>query len=225
MSGHKDVDEPKEIDEELISEVDSDIDDDESLNSIERYNIKGGDDEEDEDDDFEDEEEEEEEEEDESDFDEVIEPISNMDSLISSKNDNDEEEDDEDEDDNYLQKLDKNIRENIISEYHPELKPLNHEEVETACSIVRLPNGKIVDPLHQTVPFVTKYEKARIIGERAKQINSGSKPFIEIDKSVHDGYLIALKEFEEKKIPFIIRRPLPNGGSEFWRLQDLEILQ
>lgn len=214
----------KEINEELISEVDSDVDDDESLNSMEIDNIKGGD--EDEDEDFEDEEEEDE---DESDFDnEDIEPVSNINPLINTNNidDNDDSDDeDEDEDDNYLQKLDNNIRENIISEYHPELKPLNHEEVETACSIVRLPNGRIVDPLHQTVPFVTKYEKARIIGERAKQINSGSKPFIEIDKSVHDGYLIALKEFEEKKIPFIIRRPLPNGGSEFWRLQDLEILQ
>jgi DNA-directed RNA polymerase I, II, and III subunit RPABC2 len=215
----------KEINEELISEVDSDVDDDESLNSMEIDNIKGGD--EDEDEDFEDEEEEDE---DESDFDnEDIEPVSNINPLINTNNidDNDDSDDDEDEDedDNYLQKLDNNIRENIISEYHPELIPLNHEEVETACSIVRLPNGRIVDPLHQTVPFVTKYEKARIIGERAKQINSGSKPFIEIDKSVHDGYLIALKEFEEKKIPFIIRRPLPNGGSEFWRLQDLEILQ
>jgi DNA-directed RNA polymerase I, II, and III subunit RPABC2 len=39
-----------------------------------------------------------------------------------------------------------------------------------------------------------------------------------------DGYLIALKEFEEKKIPFIIRRPLPDGTSEYWRLSDLEII-
>jgi hypothetical protein len=36
--------------------------------------------------------------------------------------------------------------------------------------------------------------------------------------------LIALAEFEQKKIPMIVRRPLPNGGSEFWRLADLEIL-
>jgi hypothetical protein len=36
--------------------------------------------------------------------------------------------------------------------------------------------------------------------------------------------LIALKEYEEKKIPFIIKRPLPNGGCEFWRFADLEIL-
>ena len=34
----------------------------------------------------------------------------------------------------------------------------------------------------------------------------------------------ALKEYEEKKIPFIIKRPLPNGGCEFWKFKDLEIL-
>jgi DNA-directed RNA polymerase subunit K/omega len=39
-----------------------------------------------------------------------------------------------------------------------------------------------------------------------------------------DGYVIAQKELEDKKIPFIIRRPLPNGGSEFWRLNDLQII-
>ena len=32
-------------------------------------------------------------------------------------------------------------------------------------------------------------------------------------------------EFEQKKIPFIVRRPLPNGGSEYWKLRDLEILE
>ena len=47
---------------------------------------------------------------------------------------------------------------------------------------------------------------------------------VEIEPSVIDGYLIALKEFEEKKIPFIVKRPMPNGGCEYWKLSDLEIL-
>ena len=38
-------------------------------------------------------------------------------------------------------------------------------------------------------------------------------------------YLIAEKELNQKKIPFIIMRPLPNGKKEYWRLQDLEIIQ
>jgi DNA-directed RNA polymerase I, II, and III subunit RPABC2 len=138
-----------------------------------------------------------------------------------------EEQDDDDEDElneNYLQKLDNDVKQNIISDFHPELNTHSMEEVEASCTIIRDDKGVIVDPLHRTLPFVTRYEKARAIGERAKQINSGAKPFIEIDQSMIDGYLIALKEFEAKKIPFIIRRPLPNGTSEYWRLSDLEII-
>ena len=137
----------------------------------------------------------------------------------------DEDDDDEDIDENYLQKLDKGIKNNIISEYHPELMVHNMDEVEAACVIVRDSNGVIIDRMHKTLPFVTRYEKARVLGERAKQINAGAKPFIEISDSLIDGYLIALKEFEQKKIPFIVRRPLPNGGSEYWKLRDLEILE
>lgn len=139
-----------------------------------------------------------------------------------------EEENDDDEDDelneNYLQKLDHDVKQNIISDFHPELNTHSMEEVEASCTVIRDDKGVIIDPLHRTLPFVTRYEKARAIGERAKQINSGAKPFIEIEQSMIDGYLIALKEFEAKKIPFIIRRPLPNGNSEYWRLSDLEII-
>ena len=137
----------------------------------------------------------------------------------------DEDDDEEDElNENYLQKLDSDVKQNIIAEYHPELNAHNIEEVETLCMIIRDARGQIIDPLHRTIPFVTRYEKARVIGERAKQINSGAPPFIEIEQNMIDGYLIALKEFENKKIPFIIRRPLPNGASEYWRLSDLEII-
>ena len=68
------------------------------------------------------------------------------------------------------------------------------------CVIVRDATGTPIDPLHRTIPILTRYEKARVLGERAKQLNSGAKPFVTIDDAVIDGYLIALKELEEKKI-------------------------
>ena len=71
---------------------------------------------------------------------------------------------------------------------------------------------------------MSKYEKTRILGQRAKQINSGNKPFVNVPKNIMDGYLIAQEELMQKKLPFIIRRPLPSGGSEYWRIKDLEIL-
>jgi DNA-directed RNA polymerase I, II, and III subunit RPABC2 len=136
-----------------------------------------------------------------------------------------EDEDDEtDDDENYLQKFDNDIKQKIISEFHPELQAHNYDEIEILSRIVRDENGNIIDPLHKTLPFITKYEKARIIGERAKQIDAGAEPLIEIEPNMIDGYLIALKEYEAKAIPFIIQRPLPSGASEYWKFSDLEIL-
>jgi DNA-directed RNA polymerase I, II, and III subunit RPABC2 len=74
------------------------------------------------------------------------------------------------------------------------------------------------------LPILTKYEKTRILGQRAVQINNGAKPLIKNTKHLMDGYLIAIEELNEKKIPFIIRRPIPGGGSEYWRVSDLEVL-
>ena len=132
---------------------------------------------------------------------------------------------DSEPDDNYLQKFDEKIKKKVIDDYYPELLAHNNEEVEALSRVVRNSNGVIIDVLHKTLPFLTKYERTRILGERTKQLNSGATPFIKVDISVIDGYLIALQELEERVIPFIIKRPLPNGnGVEYWKLTDLEII-
>jgi DNA-directed RNA polymerases I, II, and III subunit RPABC2 len=130
----------------------------------------------------------------------------------------------EEEDANYLQKFDEGIKQDIIAEHHRELQVHNYNEVLALSRVVKDETGKIIDPLHKTLPFLTKYEKARILGERAKQINAGAEPFVAVEPEMIDGYLIALKELEEKKIPFLIKRPLPDGGCEYWKLKDLELL-
>jgi len=138
--------------------------------------------------------------------------------------DDDSDSDDDEENANYLQKFSDQLKHNVITEHHPELIVSNFHEVDALCHVVRDADGTIIDPLHTTVPFVTKYEKAKILGERAKQLNAGAMPMVPVNEDIIDGYLIALAEFEQKKIPMIIRRPLPNNASEYWRLQDLEIL-
>ena len=163
----------------------------------------------------EDEEEEDEEEEDESNANKQIEDEYNETESSSSESD-------EEDDDDYLQKFDESVRKRVVEDHHPELKTLNYEEVEALATITRDKDNNIIDPLHKTLPILTRYEKARILGERARQINGGARPFIDVDATMIDGYLIALKELEQKRIPFIIQRPMPNGGSEYWRVSDLE---
>jgi len=134
-----------------------------------------------------------------------------------------EEEDDEEEEyENYLQKFNKDIHKNYVENFHPMCFVNNSKEIESLTIVIRDKYNNVIDDLHKTIPFLTKYEKTRVLGQRAKQILSGSKPYIEVNKEIIDSYIIAEMELKAKKIPFIIRRPLPNGGCEYWKLKDLE---
>ena len=134
----------------------------------------------------------------------------------------DEEDDEDPTGEVYLQKFDKEINDNYLVNVHPESAIHNYDEILSMTKVVRDKNGIIIDDLHKTIPYLTKYEKARILGQRAKQINSGATVFVKVPEKVIDGYLIAELELQEKRVPFIIRRPMPNGGSEYWSIKDLE---
>lgn len=111
-----------------------------------------------------------------------------------------------------------------MAAFHPEIKNINYQELLALSRVVRDSTGKIIDELHRTSPFMTKYEQTRILGLRTKQINNNSEIFVTMEKKALDGYLIAKKELEKKAIPFIIKRPLPNGQCEYWKVEDLEII-
>ena len=130
----------------------------------------------------------------------------------------------ESDDEDYLKKFDEVDRNNYINKIHPECYTGNSIEIEALTKVTRNANNVIIDSNHKTNPFLSKYEKTKILGQRAKQLNSGAKPFVIVPPNIMEGYLIAQIELAEKKIPIIIRRPLPNGKSEYWRLQDLEII-
>lgn len=138
--------------------------------------------------------------------------------------DNGEGDEDDDEDDAYLQKFNEQINRNYIVDNHPECVNVNFDEVLAMVNVVRDEKNNIVDDLHKTLPYLTKYEKARILGQRARQINSGMTAFIKVPENVIDGYLIAEMELAQKRIPFIIKRPIPGGGCEYWRVSDLELV-
>jgi DNA-directed RNA polymerases I, II, and III subunit RPABC2 len=73
-----------------------------------------------------------------------------------------------------------------------------------------------------TTRYLTKYEKARVLGTRALQLSMNAPPMVEVEGET-DPLEIAYKELRQKKIPFIIRRYLPDQSFEDWKLDELII--
>lgn len=71
-----------------------------------------------------------------------------------------------------------------------------------------------------TTPYMTKYERARILGTRALQISMNAPVFVDLEGET-DPMRIAMKELAEKKIPLVIRRYLPDGSFEDWSVEEL----
>lgn len=91
----------------------------------------------------------------------------------------------------------KSIEERDVIENNTE-----HEAVELESK-----DGKIlIGP-----PVLTRFEKARIMGARALQLSQGAPPFIEIPETAKTSLDIAMEELEQRIMPIIIRRMLPNG--------------
>ena len=138
--------------------------------------------------------------------------------------DDDSVDDDDDDDENYLQKFKKELTNKYVAENHPQCLQHNYDEIKMMSKVIRNNDNIIVDPYHKTLPYLTKYEKTRILGQRSKQIESGAQPLVKIPENVIDSYIIAELELAQRKIPFIVKRPLPNGAFEYWNLKDLEII-
>jgi len=74
-------------------------------------------------------------------------------------------------------------------------------------------------------PFLNQFEKTKVLTFRASQLAQGSRPYIEVPDNVTDVYTIAKMELLQKKLPFILKRPLPDGDYEYWRLSELMVFE
>jgi len=115
--------------------------------------------------------------------------------------------------------------EEMQANIRPELKKLYNQHPELIIDYVEQ-----VIPLltskenHTTYPFLTLYEKTKIIGLRANQLSQGANPYVVVPDHLTSVRDIARLELEQKRLPFIIKRPLPNGSYEYYRLADLIVL-
>jgi DNA-directed RNA polymerases I, II, and III subunit RPABC2 len=134
----------------------------------------------------------------------------------------------EENEEDVFKKLSKSISNTTtrrLLDNHHELNVHNEEEIRKLTRVVRNEEGDIVDDLHKTTPIMTKYERTRVLGQRCRQLQNGSMPLVELSEyedELLDDYFIAKLELEQRKLPFVIRRPLPNGSSEYWKVSDLE---
>lgn len=133
-------------------------------------------------------------------------------------NDEDEKEDSIDDEDPYevSEKLEDIKSENSI---YDDNDTDIFEQIDPEIELKR--NMKVPDNERITIPKLTKYEKVRLLGTRAKQISDGSKIFIK-SKNVKNAMDIAELELKNKVIPLKIKRPLPNGKYEIWSVKELD---
>lgn len=105
-----------------------------------------------------------------------------------------------------------------------------YNNIDDACSseydntLVELDNKKtrVDDSERTTHPYITKYELIRVLSERTQQLADGAPPFINNYKKYTTAYDIAVQEYNEGKLPFIIMRNSPMGEKyETWKLYEL----
>jgi DNA-directed RNA polymerase subunit K/omega len=100
---------------------------------------------------------------------------------------------------------------------HPEVKPVFRSEVVEALKKPRT-----------TREFYTKYEYTTLLATRAQQLADGAKPMVSLDGvNTSDPLFIwnvAKREIEQRKIPFLVARHMPNGEVEYWSTQEMETM-
>ena len=83
-----------------------------------------------------------------------------------------------------------------------------------------LKNYDVLKKTNKSLPKLSRYEEAKIIGLRAQQLALGAKPCVDPDIHTQSVIEIAEKELEERKIPFIIKRKIGNE-IEYWKMEDI----
>lgn len=123
-------------------------------------------------------------------------------------------------------KKDSNDPLQVLYKHHPECILDYYESVATKLPVRSVPPNLAVEPdmNHKTQPFLTLYEKTKILGFRTNQLAQGARPFITVPPHITSTLDIARMELEQRRLPFIVKRPLPDGSFEYWRLSDLMIL-
>ena len=111
----------------------------------------------------------------------------------------------------------------FLSNHHPECHIDYLENIMEVLPLNSYPPQEL-DKRHKSVPYLTLFEKTKLIGFRANQLAQGARPLIDVPTHVTDVIEIARIELDERRMPYILKRGMPDGTFEYWRLTDLLIL-
>jgi DNA-directed RNA polymerase I, II, and III subunit RPABC2 len=112
----------------------------------------------------------------------------------------------------------------FLNTHHPECRLDYIDEVLKRLPLTSYPPEKELNRNHNSVPYLTLFEKTKIIGFRANQIAQGARALIQVPAHITDVLEIARLELEQKRLPYILKRPMPDGTFEYVRLADLIIV-
>ena len=112
----------------------------------------------------------------------------------------------------------------VLYKFHPETVVDYVETVIPRVPLQQAPPDAGGDTNHKSPPFLTVFERTKILGTRTNQLADGARPFVIVPEYMKNPLDIAKLELEQRRLPFIVKRPMPDGTFEFWRLSDLMIL-
>ena len=102
--------------------------------------------------------------------------------------------------------------EELIINLEDDFETIDHREVYS--SMIQKKSNK------KSLPVLTKYERARLIGIRAQQLAGGAPAVVEVPKIMDTAIQIAEYELYCRKIPLILRRRFPDGTFEDWQIDE-----
>lgn len=117
-----------------------------------------------------------------------------------------------------------------LYKFHPETILDFAEKITPMIPIQQAPPSRDTedpnyDALHTSQPFLSVYERTKMLGFRANQLAQGARSYLKpVPEHLTSTLEIAKLELEQRLLPFIIKRPMPNGTFEYWRLSDLMLI-
>lgn len=98
------------------------------------------------------------------------------------------------------------------------------EQEASPVVITEAPSRMIPPELRCTFPVLTKYERARIVGMRARLIDEGAPLLIDRPEGVTDPVQLAILELKAKRSASVIRRTFSDGSYEDWRVEEMQVI-